>query len=48
MRFGPDLDLFPATPMLAGAEIELVAHHARERALARALAATDGRATTSA
>jgi chromosome partitioning protein len=34
------VDLYPATPDLAAVEIELVAQHARERALARVLAAT--------
>ncbi len=33
----PGLDLLPSTPTLAGAEIELVGVHGRERALARAL-----------
>ena len=35
------VDLYPATPDLAAVEVELVAQHSRERALARALAATD-------
>jgi chromosome partitioning protein len=35
------VDLFPATPDLAAAEVELVGQHARERALARVLAALD-------
>jgi chromosome partitioning protein len=34
------VDLYPATPDLAAVEVELVAQHARERALARVLAAT--------
>jgi chromosome partitioning protein len=37
----PGVDLYPATPDLAAVEVELVAHHARERALARVLAATE-------
>jgi chromosome partitioning protein len=35
------VDLFPATPDLAAVEVELVGQHARERALARVLAALD-------
>jgi chromosome partitioning protein len=35
------VDLYPATPDLAAVEVELVAQHARERALARVLAATE-------
>jgi chromosome partitioning protein len=35
------VDLYPATPDLAAVEVELVAQHSRERALARVLAATD-------
>ena len=37
----PGVDLYPATPDLAAVEVELVGQHARERALARVLAATD-------
>lgn len=33
----PGVDLFPATPDLAAVEVELVDHHARERAMARVL-----------
>jgi chromosome partitioning protein len=39
----PNLDLLPSTPVLAGAEVELVGMEARERRLAAALAAVAGR-----
>ena len=39
----PGLDLLPATPALAGAEVELVGEPARERRLAEALAAVADR-----
>ena len=35
----PGVDLYPATPDLAAIEVELVGQHARERALARVIAA---------
>ena len=36
----PGVDLYPATPDLAAAEVELVGQHARERAISRVIAAT--------